>query len=72
MLRELTANTGAELFAIGSTLFFIIVFAVVALRVLTRRSGSYDAAARLPLEDAPPARGVGRLAAQDESRMGGR
>ncbi len=72
MLRELTANTGAELFAIGSTLFFIIVFAAVALRVLTRKPGSYDATARLPLEEAPPVPGGVRLVAQDESPTGGR
>lgn len=71
MLQELTANTGAGLFAIGSTLFFIIIFAGVALRVLTRSSGSYDATARLPLEDAPPA-GCGEpFETQNESPTGG-
>ena len=48
-----------------------IVFAAVALRVLTRSAESYDATARLPLEDGLPAAG-GPPAAQDESRNGGR
>ena len=72
MLQELTANSGAELFAIGSTLFFIIVFTAIAVRVLTRKAGSYDATARLPLEDAPPADARGRLAVENETRTGGR
>ncbi len=66
MLKELVANTGAEIFAIGSTLFFLIIFTVIAVRVLTRRAGSYDATARLPLEGDDPAE------VQSESRAGGR
>ncbi len=72
MLQELTANTGAGLFAIGSTLFFLIIFAGIALRVLTRRAGTYDATARLPLDDDPPPRGDEGLVTQTESQAGGR
>ena len=49
-------------FAIASTLFFLVVFAAVALRVLTREAGSYDAAARLPLDESD----------SDEAKAGGR
>jgi cbb3-type cytochrome oxidase subunit 3 len=72
MLQELTANTGAVLFAIASTVFFFLVFAGVTVWVLTRRPGSYDAAARLPLEDDPPARGPEPPANPPASRTGGR
>jgi hypothetical protein len=72
MLQQLTANSNAAWFAIGSTLFFIIIFAGVVLRVLSRKAGSYDATARLPLEDPPSTIGGEHLAAQDESRTGGR
>jgi cbb3-type cytochrome oxidase subunit 3 len=51
VLQELSENTDAAFYAIASTLFFFIVFLAVTVRVLTRRRGSYDAAARLPLED---------------------
>lgn len=54
MIRELAAQTGAAPWAIASMLLFIVVFAVIALRVLTREKGAYDRQARMPLEDEPP------------------
>jgi len=71
MLQELTGNTGAGLIAIGSTLFFIIIFTGVAVRVLTRKAGSYDDDARLPLEDAASAGTDERCGSRDESTTGG-
>ncbi len=72
MLREFISDKGPALIGIGSTLFFFVIFAGVTLRVLTRRSGSYDEVARLPLDDAPHAGGAGKPAGTDESRTGGR
>jgi len=72
MLQELTANTGAGLFAIGSTLFFLVIFTAIAWRVLTRKAGAYDDTARLPLDDAPPARDGEGILAHGDTRSGGR
>jgi len=67
MLQELSNNTGAELVGIASMLFFLLIFAGVTLRVLTRKAGSYDHAAHLPLDEGEA---MGDL--RDESSTGAR
>lgn len=51
MLQELTASSGAGAWAVGSMLFFIVVYVVVAVRAFRSPSGELDARARLPLDD---------------------
>lgn len=51
MLQELTAQTGAGMWAIASLLFFIGVYAFVAIRVCRARTEDLDAQARLALDD---------------------
>ncbi len=50
MLQELAARTGASTWAIASMLFFIVFYAVVAVRVFRTRPEELDAMARLALE----------------------
>jgi hypothetical protein len=53
MLQELAARTGAAAWAIGSMLFFLGIYLVIAARVWRARPEDMDARARLALEDAP-------------------
>jgi hypothetical protein len=62
MLQELAAHTGASGWAIGSMIFFVAAWAVIAWRVCRARPEDLDARARLALEGeaddrqgAPPA-----------------
>jgi hypothetical protein len=50
MLQELAARTGASAWAIGSMLFFIGIWLVIAVRVFRARPEDLDARARLALE----------------------
>jgi hypothetical protein len=51
MLQELARQSAAESFAVGSLLFFFVVFVAIAARVLTRGADAYRHQAGLPLED---------------------
>jgi cbb3-type cytochrome oxidase subunit 3 len=51
MLRELTASSGASMWAVGSMLFFIAVYVVVAVRAFRTTAADLDAHARMPLDD---------------------
>jgi cbb3-type cytochrome oxidase subunit 3 len=51
MLQELTASSGASIWAVSSMLFFIAVYAVVAVRAFRRSKTDLDARARMPLDD---------------------
>lgn len=51
MLQELTASSGASMWAVGSMLFFIVVYVVVAVRAFRSPSAELDARARLPFDD---------------------
>jgi hypothetical protein len=51
MLQELAAATGASAWVIGSMFFFLLVWTVLAVRVVRSRREDMDARARLPLED---------------------
>jgi hypothetical protein len=55
MLQELATQTAAQPWAIGSLIFFCAAFLVVATLVITAKRDACDRAARLPLEDLPPA-----------------
>ena len=68
MLRDFIADTGPELIGIGTTLFFLVIFVGILLRVLTRRAGSYERVAHLPLEDATPQSSPERFVVQDEAQ----
>ena len=50
MLQELAAETGASGWVIGSMLFFVAAWAVIAWRVYRARPEDLDARARLALE----------------------
>jgi uncharacterized membrane protein len=50
MLQELAARTGATAWAVGSMLFFVVVWLVIAVRVLRTRPEELEAQARLALE----------------------
>jgi hypothetical protein len=50
VLQELAALTGATPWVVGSMLFFIGVYVLVAVRVFTARPEELDAQARLALE----------------------
>lgn len=50
MLQELAARTGASAWAVASMLFFIAVWAVIAVGVFRARPEEMDARARLALE----------------------
>ena len=50
MLQELAAQTGAGAWAIGSMLFFAVVWLVVVVRVVRARPEEMEARARLALE----------------------
>ncbi len=56
MLQQVTAATGASHWAIASLLFFIVVFAGIAIRVLRAPKSHYDHLAHLPLEEDTPAK----------------
>jgi hypothetical protein len=63
MLQELAASTGAQAWAISAMLFFIALFAAVALRVHRTPKRVHAEHARLPFEDAdgsPTAQGACR------------
>jgi hypothetical protein len=66
MLQELVARTDASTWAIASMLFFIGVYAVIAVRVVRARPEDMDAQARLALD------GDGDRAADALSGSGGR
>lgn len=53
MLQELTSS-GASMWAVGSMLFFIAVYLVVAVRVVRTGADELDARARMALDDAGP------------------
>jgi len=72
MLQELSENTGAQFLVIVSTVFFLLIFTGIALRVLTRRRGSYDSRARLPLEGDASAGEGSHDEVQEESPTGKR
>jgi hypothetical protein len=50
MLQELAAQTGASGWAIGSMIFFVAAWAVIAWRVYRARPEDLEARARLALE----------------------
>ena len=50
MLQELAAQTGASGWVIGSLLFFVAAWTVIAWRVFRARPEDLDARARLALE----------------------
>ncbi len=50
MLQELAAQTGAGGWAIASMIFFVVVWLVVAWRVVRARPDEMEARARLALE----------------------
>ena len=50
MLQELAAETGASGWVIGSMVFFVAAWAVIAWRVYRARPEDLDARARLALE----------------------
>ncbi len=51
MLQELTAGSGASMWAVGSMLFFIAVYVVVAVRAFRSSAADLDARARMPLDE---------------------
>jgi uncharacterized membrane protein len=51
MLQELTAQTGATAWAIGSMLFFLAVYLLVAVRVWRTPPEDMESQARLALGD---------------------
>ncbi len=61
MLQELTASTGASVWAVSSMLFFIAVYLVVAVRVFRAGSDELDARARMALDPLSPEASEGRL-----------
>ncbi|MCC6988749.1 MAG: hypothetical protein IT181_07110 [Acidobacteria bacterium] len=61
MLQELTASTGASLWAIASMLFFIAVYLVVTVRVVRAGNDELDARARMALDPPSPEASEGRL-----------
>jgi hypothetical protein len=50
MLQELTAGSGASMWAVGSMLFFIAVYVVVTVRAFRSSTAELDARARMPLD----------------------
>ena len=60
MLQELTTQTGAGLWAIASLLFFIAVYAFVAVRLFRTKPEELEAQARLVLDDGSEPRQAGR------------
>jgi hypothetical protein len=50
MLQELAAQTGASGWVVGSLLFFVAAWAVIAWRVFRASPEALDTRARLPLE----------------------
>ena len=57
MLQELTTATGAQLWAIGSMLFFILVFALMVLSILGKNRQELERCSQMPLDDEPPRSG---------------
>lgn len=55
MLQQLTSETGAQVWAISTMIFFMAVFAVAVLLLMGKRREEMDHCARLPLDDAPRA-----------------
>ncbi len=51
MLRDVMQSSGLSAFAEVGLLIFLVTFVVVAVRVVSRQRGHYDAVARLPLQD---------------------
>lgn len=51
MLQELAALTGATPWVVGSMLFFMVVFALVAYRAARTPGAVHRRHAQLPLED---------------------
>ena len=66
MLQELTASSGASVWATASMLFFIAVYLVVAVRVFRTGTEELDARARLALDDAHPLEESRRLGTAQE------
>ena len=50
MLQELAAETGANIWAIASMIFFFVAWLGIAAWVYRTRPETFDARARLPLE----------------------
>ena len=51
MLQELADETHASVWVVGSLLFFIAVYLVVAIGAFRSRAGDLDKRARLALDD---------------------
>lgn len=51
MFKQIEIDSWQDLIAAGLFLFFIIVFVVVCIRVLTAKQKKIDKMAHLPLED---------------------
>lgn len=51
MLRDVMQSSGLSVYAEVGLLVFLVTFVALALRVVSRRRGHYDAVARLPLQD---------------------
>ncbi|RLB45167.1 MAG: hypothetical protein DRI90_28745 [Deltaproteobacteria bacterium] len=51
MFQELAQQTSAQTWVIGSMLFFIGVFALVAIKVFRTPAAEHQARAQLPLDD---------------------
>jgi len=51
MLQELAARTQATSWAIGSMLFFLVVWVVIMVRVFRTSNDALDAQAQLVLDD---------------------
>jgi uncharacterized membrane protein len=51
MLQEMTAESGAAAWAIGSLLFFIAVYAFVSVRIFRARPEDLAARARMALDE---------------------
>lgn len=54
MLQELTTATAAQAWAIGSLLFFLVVFALILLLTVGKSPEELMHCSRLPLNDDPP------------------
>jgi cbb3-type cytochrome oxidase subunit 3 len=51
VLQELAARTGAGGWAIGSMVFFLVIWVFIAFRVVRARREDMEARARLALDD---------------------
>jgi hypothetical protein len=70
MLQELATGSGAAAWAVGSLLFFVVVYALVMVRLFRTSGEELDAQARMALDDDTECRG-GLQSARSEARRGG-